>query len=95
MKISKEDVVHVAKLARLDLKAEDVEKFSLQIGAILDYVDTLNQLDTTGVKPTTHAIFLENAFRDDEVKENIDLESVFSNAPEKEDGTFLVPRVIG
>ncbi len=95
MKISKEDIVHVAKLARLELKTEDIEKFSLQIGAILDYVDTLNQIDTKDVIPTSHAIFLRNAFREDEVLKDIDIESVFLNAPEKEDGTFLVPRVIG
>jgi len=95
MKISKEDVIHVAYLARLELDEAAVEKFSYQIGTILDYVDTLNRLDTTGVSSTSHAIFLTNAFRDDEIRKHLDLELALSNAPEKDDGIFRVPRVIG
>ncbi len=95
MKISKEDVIHVANLARLELDEAAVEKFSNQIGSILDYVDTLNRLDTTGVSPTSHAIFLTNAFREDETKKHLDLELALSNAPEKDECTFLVPRIIG
>jgi aspartyl-tRNA(Asn)/glutamyl-tRNA(Gln) amidotransferase subunit C len=95
MKISKEDVTHVANLARLELDEAAVDKFSHQIGTILDYVDTLNRLDTTGVSPTSHAIFLTNAFREDEIGTHLDLELALSNAPEKEEGTFRVPRVIG
>lgn len=94
MKISKQDVIHVANLARLELDEAAVDKFSHQIGTILDYVDTLNRLDTTGVSPTSHAIFLTNAFREDEVRKHLDLELALFNAPEKDDGTFLVPRVI-
>jgi aspartyl-tRNA(Asn)/glutamyl-tRNA(Gln) amidotransferase subunit C len=95
MKISKKDVVHVANLARLELDDAAVEKFSLQIGAILDYVDTLNRLDTTGVRSTSHAIFLTNAFRDDRIKQHLGQELALANAPEKDDSTFWVPRVIG
>ncbi len=95
MKISKEDVIHVAHLARLELDEAAVDKFSNQLGTILDYVDTLNRLDTTGVQPTSHAIFLTNAFREDEIRPHLDLDLALSNAPEKEDGTFSVPRVIG
>jgi aspartyl-tRNA(Asn)/glutamyl-tRNA(Gln) amidotransferase subunit C len=95
MKITKEDVIHVANLARLEMDEAAVEKFSHQIGSILDYVDTLNRLDTTGVSPTSHAIFLTNAFREDEVRTHLDPELALSNAPEKDGETFLVPRVIG
>jgi aspartyl-tRNA(Asn)/glutamyl-tRNA(Gln) amidotransferase subunit C len=95
MKISKEDVIHVAHLARLELDETAVDKFAHQIGIILDYVDTLNRLDTTGVSPTSHAIFLTNAFREDEICKPLALEQALLNAPEKDDGTFLVPRVIG
>jgi aspartyl-tRNA(Asn)/glutamyl-tRNA(Gln) amidotransferase subunit C len=95
MKISKEDVIHVAHLARLELDEAAVDKFSHQIGTILDYVDTLNCLDTTGVSPTSHAISLTNAFREDEIRKQLDLELALSNAPERDEGTFLVPRVIG
>jgi aspartyl-tRNA(Asn)/glutamyl-tRNA(Gln) amidotransferase subunit C len=95
MKISKVDVIHVANLARLELDEAAVEKFSHQIGAILDYVDTLNRLDTTGVISTSHAIFRTNAFREDEVRNHLARESALANAPEKDDRTFRVPRVIG
>jgi aspartyl-tRNA(Asn)/glutamyl-tRNA(Gln) amidotransferase subunit C len=95
MKISKEDVTHVANLACLELDEAAVDKFSSQIGTILEYVDTLNRLDTTGVSPTSHAIFLTNAFREDEIRTHLDLELALSNAPEKDEGTFRVPRVIG
>lgn len=95
MKISKEDVIHVANLARLELDDVAVEKFSHQIGPILDYVDTLNRLDTTGVRSTSHAIFLTNAFREDEVRKHLGQELALANAPEKDDCTFWVPRVIG
>jgi aspartyl-tRNA(Asn)/glutamyl-tRNA(Gln) amidotransferase subunit C len=95
MKISTKDVIHVAHLARLELDEASVDKFSQQIGTILDYVDTLNRLDTTGISPTSHAIFLTNAFREDEIKPHLELELALSNAPEKYEGTFSVPRVIG
>jgi aspartyl-tRNA(Asn)/glutamyl-tRNA(Gln) amidotransferase subunit C len=95
MKISKEDVIHVAHLARLELDEAAVDKFSHQIGTILDYVDTLNRLDTTGVRPTSHAIFLTNAFREDEMKQHLDQGLALFNAPEKDDATFRVPRIIG
>jgi aspartyl-tRNA(Asn)/glutamyl-tRNA(Gln) amidotransferase subunit C len=95
MKITREEVIHVARLARLELDETDIETFSHQIGTILEYFDTLNQVDTQGVKPTSHAIFLTNAFREDEIKPHLDREKAMANAPEKENGYFLVPRVIG
>jgi aspartyl-tRNA(Asn)/glutamyl-tRNA(Gln) amidotransferase subunit C len=95
MKITKDEVLHVADLARLDLDEESIEKFAGQIDEILGYIEKLNQVDTRDVKPTSHAIFLTNAFRDDEEKEHIDRELALANAPEKEDGRFVVPRVVG
>ncbi len=95
MKITKEEVAHVAKLARLDIEDEQTDKFADQIGTILAYVDVLNKVDTKGVKPTSHAIFLNNAFREDEEGEHLDRQAALANAPEKEDGFFLVPTVIG
>jgi aspartyl-tRNA(Asn)/glutamyl-tRNA(Gln) amidotransferase subunit C len=58
-------------------------------------VDTLNRLDTTGISPTSHAVCLTNAFREDEIRKQLNLELALSNAPERNEGTFLVPRVIG
>jgi aspartyl-tRNA(Asn)/glutamyl-tRNA(Gln) amidotransferase subunit C len=73
---------------------ESIDKFAWQIGTILEYVDTLNRVDTEGVPPTSHAIFLTNAFREDEIKEHLDREAALANAPEKEDENFVVPKVI-
>jgi aspartyl-tRNA(Asn)/glutamyl-tRNA(Gln) amidotransferase subunit C len=95
MKLSQEDVIHVAHLARLELTDAAVEKFFHQIGTILEYVDTLSRLDTNGIVHTSHAISLTNAFRADEVREHLNRELALSNAPEKGEGTFQVPRVIG
>jgi len=94
MKITKEEVLHVANLARLDVDKVLIDKFAGQIGTVLEYVDKLKALDTEGVIPTSHAIFLTNAFREDDEKQNFDSDSALSNAPEKEDGNFIVPKVI-
>ncbi len=94
MKITKDEVLHVAKLARLKLTREAVGKFSGQIADILEYVNTLNSVDTEGIVPTSHAIFLSNAFREDEIKESMGADKALANAPEKEDGNFIVPKVI-
>jgi len=94
MKITKEEVQHVANLARLELDDDAIERFAGQIGNILEYVDKLKQVDTHGVLPTSHAISQTNAFREDDVVAHLDRELSLANAPEQEDGTFLVPRVI-
>jgi aspartyl-tRNA(Asn)/glutamyl-tRNA(Gln) amidotransferase subunit C len=95
MKITKEEVIHVANLARLDLDDASIEKFASQIDTILEYVNTLNRVDTKGVRPTSHAISLTNVFREDTQREPLDRDTALANAPEKEDGNFIVPKVIG
>lgn len=95
MKITKNEVLHVAELAHLELDEESIERFAGQIGEILEYVDTLNQLDTKDITPTSHAIFLNNAFRQDEERKHLDNDEALANAPEKEDGGFIVPKVVG
>lgn len=95
MKISIETVKHVAELARLDLPEDQVGLFSSQIAKILNYVDTLNEVNTNGVRPTSHAIALYNAFREDVPAPHLPLEKALSNAPESENGSFIVPKVIG
>ena len=94
MKITKEEVLYVANLARLDLDEATINKFAGQIGNILEYIELLNQVDTTDIKPTSHAIALTNAFRDDEETEHLDRDRVLANAPRKEDGSFIVPKVL-
>lgn len=94
MKITKKEVIHVANLARLDVDKSLLDKFARQIGMILEYVDILNQVDTEGVVPTSHAISLTNAFREDHEEEFFDKDSALANAPDKKDGSFVVPKVI-
>ena len=95
MKITKDEVLYVADLARLNLDEAAIEKFAGQIGEILEYVDKLKEVDTRGVKPTSHAISLVNAFRPDEPKAHLDREKALANAPQQEDGNFIVPKVVG
>lgn len=95
MKITKKEVFHVAKLARLALDEKSVNTFSTQIADILEYVNTLNEVDTNGITPTSHALSLTNALRDDAPAAHLDREAVLANAPEKENGAFIVPKIIG
>jgi len=95
MKISKSEVVHVADLARLELDEAAIDRFAGQIDTVLAYVDMLKEADTQGVSPTSHAISLSNAFREDAMKTSLDRESALANAPERDDENFVVPRVIG
>lgn len=94
MKITKEQVLHVAHLARLDIDDADIDRFAGQIGTILDYVDLLKKVDTTGVVATSHAIARTNAFREDEAQQHLDPQAALANAPDKDDGAFVVPKVI-
>ena len=94
MKITKDEIRHVADLARLELDEAAVEKFVSQIGDILTYVETLNRADTEGVVSTSHATSRTNAFREDQEKEHLDQDAVLSNAPLSEDGQFVVPKIV-
>jgi aspartyl-tRNA(Asn)/glutamyl-tRNA(Gln) amidotransferase subunit C len=94
MKITRDQVEHVAGLARLALEDDELLSLTDQMDAILDYVEKLNELDTEGIVPTAHAVPLENAFREDEVHPSIGVEKALQNAPEPVDGCFRVPKVI-
>jgi aspartyl-tRNA(Asn)/glutamyl-tRNA(Gln) amidotransferase subunit C len=94
MKITKAEVEYVARLARLEFSERDKELFTTQLNSILDYVGKLGELDTTGVEPTSHAMDVTNVFREDAVGRSLPVEEALSNAPESEDGFFVVPRVI-
>lgn len=95
MAISKEQVEHVARLARLALSEDELEPLARQIGSILDYIAALQHVDTRGVEPTFHAIALTNAFRPDTGHEHLPREAALANAPETEEGLFAVPKVVG
>ena len=95
MKITKEEILHVSDLARLEIDEASIDKFAVQIGNILDYVDQLRQVDTSGIKPTSRALALTNAFREDAETRHLEREASLANAPEQEDGSFVVPKVVG
>jgi aspartyl-tRNA(Asn)/glutamyl-tRNA(Gln) amidotransferase subunit C len=91
MAISREEVLHVAKLAHLDLTEDEVEKFSEQLSAILDAVSKVSELDLSEVPPTSHPLDLVNVWREDEPRPSLSLDDVFANAPDREDDFFRVP----
>ncbi len=94
MKITRIDVGQVALLSRLELGESDIAKFTGQLNAILDYIEVLNKVDTTGIEPTAHVLPLKNVTRTDEVRPSLPREMALANAPEQEDGYFKVPRIL-
>jgi len=94
MKITKEDVIQTADLARLEINEEELERFSEQLGHILEYIEGLNELDTTDIEPTSHVLDLSTLLREDVVKQIITSKEALRNAPESEDDFFVVPKVI-
>ena len=94
MKITVADVEHVARLARLELTLGEKELFAGQMGAILGYVEKLNGVNTEGIVPTSHAVPMENSFREDIAKSSIGLDKALANAPERSGSFFAVPKVI-
>ena len=95
MSISREEVRHVARLARLDLEDAVLDTMAEQLGSILDYMETLNRIDTDGIAPTAHAVALTTPLRPDERHAHLNREAALANAPERDDDSFLVPKVIG
>ncbi|MEK6197862.1 MAG: Asp-tRNA(Asn)/Glu-tRNA(Gln) amidotransferase subunit GatC [Desulfobacterales bacterium] len=94
MKITPEEILHVANLARLHMSQEEVGAMVRHLDDILTYVVKLNELDTEGIIPTTHAISIVNAFREDEVKPSLDRVKALANGPDQNGESFVVPRVI-
>ncbi|MCK4777563.1 MAG: Asp-tRNA(Asn)/Glu-tRNA(Gln) amidotransferase subunit GatC [Actinomycetia bacterium] len=94
MALTKKDVEHIALLARLALTEEEKEKFREQLSQVLDHADKIAQLDTKNIIPTSHVLPIENVFREDKETECFSKEEALSNAPEKEDGAFVVPKIV-
>jgi aspartyl-tRNA(Asn)/glutamyl-tRNA(Gln) amidotransferase subunit C len=94
-RLSRQDVLHVARLARLTLTDEEVELFTDQLAAVLAHAADVAALDTSGVPPTAHPLPLQNVFRDDEVRPSLDRDEVLAQAPAAEEGRFRVPRILG
>ncbi|TWH57592.1 aspartyl/glutamyl-tRNA(Asn/Gln) amidotransferase subunit C [Desulfitobacterium sp. LBE] len=94
VKISREEVEHVAFLARLELTEEELVTNTEQLNSILDYAAMLEKLNTDDIKPTAHAVPLHNVLREDQVKPSMAREKVLANAPNAQDGFFKVPRIV-
>ena len=91
MAITREEVLHVAKLARLELSDDEVERLTEQLGAILEAVSKVSELDLSDVPPTSHPLELVNAWAPDELHASLSLDEVFANAPAREGDLFKVP----
>jgi aspartyl-tRNA(Asn)/glutamyl-tRNA(Gln) amidotransferase subunit C len=94
MKISREEVEHVAHLARLKLSPHELEKTTEQLDTILSYMAKLDELDTENIKPMTHAFSITNAFRSDDVRDSLSRKEALVNSPKHNDESFIVPRII-
>ncbi len=92
--ITSEEVRRIARLAMLELKDEDVDRFAAQFNDILQYMEEINALDLSDQEAAFHITELKNVFRDDELKPSTDREEILKNAPEEAEGFFKVPRVI-
>ena len=92
--IDQTEVRKVAKLARLDLTDAEVEEFTGQLVAILDYVQTMNRLDTQAVEPLAHCLPVSNCFREDIVQSSLDVEKALANAPDRDEDFFKVPKIL-
>ena len=93
MGISREDVLHVAALARLEIPADEIERLREQLGAILEAVGKVSELDLDGVEPTSHPLDLVNQWAADEPRPSLSREEALANAPDPAEGSFRVPAV--
>ena len=93
-RISREDVQHVARLARLELSPDDLVRMQAELSNILAYIDKLRSVDTAGVPPTSHAVPLTNVMREDESRPSLPLADMLANAPEAAGDFFRVPRIV-
>lgn len=90
--ISDETIEYVGILAKLELSDEEKERAKKDMANMLDYIDTLNELDTSGVEPMSHVFPVNNVFREDVVTNGDDREEILANAPEAKEGAFVVPK---
>jgi aspartyl-tRNA(Asn)/glutamyl-tRNA(Gln) amidotransferase subunit C len=93
--LRREDVAHVAKLARLTLSDAELDQFTEQLSQILEHAKDMESLDLEGVEPTAHPFGLINVVRTDEIRASLNRDEVLAMAPDTEDGRFAVPRIMG
>jgi aspartyl-tRNA(Asn)/glutamyl-tRNA(Gln) amidotransferase subunit C len=89
--IDRDQVLHVARLARLELSEEEIERMTAELSGILEHVDRITALDLDDVKPTSHVVALENVLRPDEPDPSLSRDAALANAPDPADGAFRVP----
>jgi aspartyl-tRNA(Asn)/glutamyl-tRNA(Gln) amidotransferase subunit C len=94
MKISRQDIEHIAMLARLSLTEDEKELFGVQLSRILDYMEKLNELDTDDIEPTSHVLHISNVMREDTPKDSIPREDALLNAPDRTEKFYRVPKII-
>ena len=94
MSVSKEDVKHIAKLSKLNLTEEELEKYTNELSSIVDFANELSNINVDGIKPTAHILDIKNVFRKDEVQPSYDREEILKNAPSKDAGCVSVPKVV-
>ncbi len=94
MKLSREEVLHIAELAKLGITEEETERFTEQLSEILDYFDMLSRLDTSAISPTAQAIDMRNVTRPDAVKPSLSPEEALENAPQREGNFFRVEPIL-
>ena len=94
-RISREDVAHVAHLARLAVSEQEIDLFTGQLAAVLEHAEDVASLDTAGVPPTAHPLPIHNVLRPDEQGPGLDRDEVLAQAPQAEEGRFRVPRILG
>ena len=94
MKVTKDDVLYTASLAKLKISEEEAEKYTDTLEKQLDYAKALDNIDTDGIKPLAHVLNLENVVREDEVKEGLTIEEALQNAPSKDERFINVPKML-
>jgi aspartyl-tRNA(Asn)/glutamyl-tRNA(Gln) amidotransferase subunit C len=93
-KLTREEVLKVARLARLKLSDSEVTDCAEKLGSVLEYVDSLNEIDTEDVEPMVHAVELSNVFRPDEMQPSLSRDAALANAPKTDGHCFLVPQIL-
>mgnify|MGYP003590965174 FL=1 len=95
MELSKEDVIKIAILSKLEFNDDEIENFRSDLSAILNYMNELNELDTEGISPLFNVLDLDDVTRKDEVRDSLKQEEVLKNAPDKDENFIIVPKIIG
>ncbi len=89
-----EEVKHIAMLARISLTDQEIQKLSSQLSAVVEYIGKLKEIDTKDVEPTSHVIPINNVFRDDNIRQSLSPQEMLKNAPDSNEGFFIVPKII-